>query len=78
MKKKDLDRIVEGQPLHLKLLRRLLEAAGDPDRGLPVGDPLRGAATMAPGQPSLEPGLRWVPNYNSVEEHVDFARAKFE
>ena len=25
-----------------------------------------------------EPGLRWVPNYSSVEEHVDFARAKFE
>ena len=29
---KDLDRIVEGQPLRLKLLRRLLEAGGDPDR----------------------------------------------
>ena len=28
-------------------------------------------------QPS-EPGLRWVPNYSSVEEHVEFARAKFE
>ena len=28
---KDLDRIVEGQPLRLQLLRRLLEAAGDPD-----------------------------------------------
>ena len=26
----------------------------------------------------LEPGLRWVPNYGSVEEHVEFARAKFE
>ena len=25
-----------------------------------------------------EPGLRWVPNYGSVEEHVEFARAKFE
>ena len=25
-----------------------------------------------------EPGLRWVPNYSSVEEHVEFARAKFE
>ena len=29
---KDLDQIVEGQFLRLKLLRRLLEAAGDPDR----------------------------------------------
>ena len=26
-----------------------------------------------------EPGLRWVPNYSSLEEHADFARAiKFE
>ena len=33
---------------------------------------------MAPGQPVWEPGLRWVPNYSSVEEHVEFARAKFE
>ena len=45
---KDLDRILENQPLRLKLLRRLLEAAGDPDReflreaeeGLPVKNPL--------------------------------------
>ena len=25
-----------------------------------------------------EPGLRWVPNYSSVEEHVEFAKTKFE
>ena len=25
-----------------------------------------------------EPGLRWVPNYSSVKEHVEFAREKFE
>ena len=28
--------------------------------------------------PPWEPGLRWVPNYSSVEEHADFAKAKFE
>ena len=35
--------VAEGQPLYLKLIRALLEAAGDPDRDfLPVGilDPL--------------------------------------
>ena len=82
---KDLDGIVEGQ--RLRLLRRLLEAAGDPDReflrdaeeGLPVG--IRYPLPRTPhvfeeqlrwpldNQP-WEPGLRWVPNYSSVEEHV--------
>ena len=65
-----------------KLLRAMLEAAGDLDRdflrqaeeGLPVGtlDPL-------PRTPHVfEERLKWVPNYSSVEEHADFARAKFE
>ena len=91
LEKKDMDRIVEGQPLRLKLVRRLLEAAGHPDReffreveeGLPLSVAedatcLRGAATMALDNHPWEPGLRWVPNYSSVEEHVDFASAKFE
>ena len=69
MGEKDLDGIVEGQPLRLRLLRRLLEAAGDPDREFlrdagratsrhPISVAkdsayLRRAATMAPGQPAL-------------------------
>ena len=81
--------------LRLRLLRRLLDAAGDPDReflrdaeeGLLVG--IRYPLPRTPhifeeqlrwpldNQP-WEPGLRWVPNYSSVEEHVEFARAKFE
>ena len=95
MGEKDLDGIPEGQPLQLRLLRRLLESAAGPDReflrdaeeGLPVG--IRYPLPRTPhvfeeqlrwpldNQP-WEPGLRWVPNYGSVEEHVEFARAKFE
>ena len=33
---------------------------------------------MAPRQPALGAWARWVPNYGSVEEHAEFARAKFE
>ena len=70
MGEKDLDRIVEGQPL----LRRLLEAATGPDteflhdaeEGLPVG--IR--ATVALDNQPWERA--------KVEEHVEFARAKFE
>ena len=61
----------------------MLEAAGDPGRdflrqaeeGLPVGilDPL-------PRTPHVfEEQLKWpLENSSSVEEHADFARAKFE
>ena len=52
---KDLDRIVEGQPLRLKLLRRLLEAAGDPDREFWGGG--GGAANPLPHV--FEEQLRW-------------------
>ena len=95
MGEKDLAEIPETQPLRLRLLRRLRECAGDPDReflryaeeGLLVG--IRYPLPRTPhvfeeqlhwpldNQP-WEPGLRWVPNYGSVEEHVEFARAKFE
>ena len=95
MGEKDLDGIPEEQPLRLRLLRRLLDFGGDPDReflrdgeeGLPVG--IRYPLPRTPhvfeeqlcwpldNQP-WEPGLRWVPNYGSVEEPVEFARAKFE
>ena len=61
MGEKGLDQIVEGQPLRLRLLRRLLEAAGDPDREF---------SWEAEEGPPV--------NYSSVEEHVDFAKAKFE
>ena len=87
--------VPSGQPLYLRLLHAMLEAAGDPDRdflkqaegGLPVGilDPL-------PRTPHVfEEQLKWplenapweaslarVPNYGSVEEHREFAKAKFE
>ena len=70
--------VAPGQPLHLRLLRAMLEAAGDPDRdflrqaeeGLPVGilDPL-------PRTPHVfEEQLKWPLD----EERADFARAKFE
>ena len=92
MGEKDLDGIVEGQPLRLRLPRRLLEAAGDPDREF-LQDARKGyqqpSDTLAThifeeqlrwhlDNRPWEPGLRWVPNYSSVEEHVEFARAKFE
>ena len=87
--------VAQGQPLHLKLLRAMLEAAGDPDRdflrqaeeGLPVGilDPLPRTPHVFEEQLKLaarnspwEAALAWVPNYSSVGEHADFARAKFE
>ena len=84
-----------GQPLHLRLLRAMLEAAGDPDReflrqaedGLPVGilDPLPRTPHVFEEQlkwplenAPWEASLAWVPNYGSVEEHREFAKAKFE
>ncbi|CAE7862924.1 unnamed protein product, partial [Symbiodinium necroappetens] len=87
--------VAPGQPLHLRLLRAMLEAAGDPDReflrqaeeGLPVGilDPLPRTPHVFEEQVKWllenfpwEASLAWVPNYSSVEEHADFARAKFE
>ena len=87
--------VAQGQPLHLRLLRAMLEAAGDPDRdflrqaeeGLPVGilDPLPRTPHVFEEQVKWplenspwEASLAWVPNYSSVEEHADFARAKFE
>ena len=83
------------QPLYLKLLRAMLEAAGNPNRdflrqaeeGLPVGilDPLPRTTHVFEEQRKWplenspwEASLAWVPNYSSVEEHADFARAKFE
>ena len=87
--------VAPGQPLHLRLLRAMLEAAGDPDRdflrqaeeGLPVGilDPLPRTPHVFEEQlkwplenSPWEASLAWVPNYSSVEEHAEFARAKFE
>ena len=84
--------VAQGQPLHLRLLRAMLEAAGDPDRdflrqaeeGLPVGilELLPRTLEEQPKWPlenaPFEASLAWVPNYSSVEEHADFARAKFE
>ena len=84
-----------GQPLHLRLLRAMLAAAGDPDReflrqaedGLPVGilDPLPRTPHVFEEQlkwplenAPWEASLAWVPNYGSVEEHREFAKAKFE
>ena len=80
---------------YLRLLRAMLEAAGDPDReflrqaedGLPVGilDPLPRTPHVFEEQlkwplenAPWEASLAWVPNYGSVEEHREFAKAKFE
>ena len=87
--------VPSGQPLYLRLLRAMLEAAGDPDReflrqaedGLPVGilDPLPRTPHVFEEQlkwplenAPWEASLAWVPNYGSVEEHREFAKAKFE
>ncbi|OLP78827.1 Polyadenylate-binding protein, cytoplasmic and nuclear [Symbiodinium microadriaticum] len=91
----DLLHKAEGQPLYLRLMRALLEAADDPDReflrraeeGLPLGileplarnphvfeEQLKWPLENAPWEASLA----WVPNYASVEEHLAFAREKFE
>ena len=70
----------------------MLAAAGDPDReflrqaedGLPVGilDPLPRTPHVFQKQlkwpAPWEASLAWVPNYGSVEEHREFAKAKFE
>ena len=54
--------------LRLKLLRRLLQETliyrEEAETGLVFAEELR-----------WPPGLRWAPNYASVEEHADFARA---
>ena len=85
----------EGQPLYLRLLRGLLEAAGDPDReflrraeeGLPLGilEPLPRTPHVFEEQlkwplenAPWEASLAWVPNYSSVEEHLAFAKEKFD
>ena len=83
--------ITPGQPLRLRLLRALLEAAGDPDRGflrqaevgLPVGvktppHVFEEQVSWPLDKDSVEPALQWVPNYASVSEHLDFAKEKFE
>ena len=64
----------------------IVEAAGDPDGGVPVGIPTRCRELPTSSRSSYggldnqprEPGLQWVPNYSSVEENVEFAKAKFE
>ena len=60
---KDLDRIVEGQPLRLKLLRRLLEGAGDPDREFrreaDEGPPVRIRYPLPRTPHVFEEQLRW-------------------
>ena len=73
--------IAEGQPLRLKLIRAILQAA-DPDRdfllqaetGLPVGilEPLPRTPHVFepqekwPLENTWEPALAWVPNYGST------------
>ena len=91
----DLLHKAEGQPLYLRLMRALLEAADDPDReflrraeeGLPLGilEPLPRTPHVFEEQlkwplenAPWEASLAWVPNYASVEEHLAFAREKFE
>ena len=61
--------VAPGQPLHLKLLRAMLEAAGDPDRGflrqaeegLPVGDPRPATSHAARLQIAAEVAAREFP-----------------
>ena len=80
--------IAEGQPLRLRLIRAILQAADDPDRdfllqaeiGLPVGilEPLpRTPHVFEPKWPlenaAWEPALAWA-----TRDHLDFAEAKFE
>ena len=83
--------ITPGQPLRLRLLRAILEAAGDPDRnflrqaeaGIPDGSQESAAKDAEQvawplDKDFVEPALQWVPNYASVREHLDFAKETFE
>ena len=79
-----------GQPLRLKLIRALIEAADDPDRDfllqavgilhpLPRTPHVFEEQTKWPlDREPWEPGLVWVPNYGSTQDHRDFAKDKFE
>eukprot|EP00439_Symbiodinium_sp_Y106_P066136 s2359_g10.t1 len=64
LSEKELMEIPPGRPLRLRLLRAILQAAGDPDREL----------DNAP----WEPALAWVPNYSSAGERREFVKAKFD
>ena len=86
--------IAEGQPLRLKLLRAILQAAEDhflvqAETGLPVRilEPLPRTPHVFEPQEKWplenspwEPALAWawVPNYGSTREHLDFAKEKFQ
>eukprot|EP00439_Symbiodinium_sp_Y106_P030423 s1536_g3.t1 len=74
--------IPEGQPLRLRLLRAILEAADDPDRDylrLPrTPHVFEEQTSWRLDKDSWEPALAWVPNYASIEDHKRFVRAKFE
>ena len=76
--------IAEGQPLRLRLIRAILQAADDPDRdfllqaeiGLPVGilEPL-------PRTPHIFEAQEKWPLENTPwdkRDHLDFATAKFD
>ena len=74
-----------GQPLRLRLIRALLQAADDPDRDFPKSRPLPRTLRVFEEQEKWpldsdpwEPSLAWVPNYSSAREHSDFATEKFE
>ena len=75
--------IAERQPLRLKLIRAILQAADDPDRdfllqaeiGLPVASWSRyhGLQEKWPLENTpWERALAWVPNYGSTRDHLDF------
>ena len=89
MREKDLDGIVRSAPTAetAKKTARSRRRPGVSPRG---GGATRGDSLPATphvfeeqlrwplhNQP-WEPELRWVPNYSSVEKHVEFAEAKFE
>ena len=81
--------IAEGQPLRLKLIRAILQAADDPDRdfllqaeiGLPVARTphvFELQKEVAARERPMEPALAWVPNHGSTRDHLEFAKAKFD
>ena len=81
--------VAEGQPLYLKLIRALLGSCRRSGPRLSSGRDSGPAATDAPrlrGTAQSKPlenapweaALAWVPNYCSVEEHREFAKAKFD
>ena len=69
----DMIDIAEGQPLRLKLIRAILQAADDPNR-----DFLLQAETGLPVtilEPLPRTPLAWVPNYASTTNRLDFAKS---